>query len=99
MQRLSLTTAGFFETPAVLARNVNPKNAGAFDRNFFEHRFKTVRGDAMQTVAHGDGLRRVPEIEDARSINWETNERTIEGVLWALAIMAPVYVVIAWMFV
>jgi hypothetical protein len=53
----------------------------------------------MQTVAHEDGLRHVSEIEDARSIDWETNERTIEGVLWALAIMAPIYVVIMWILV
>jgi len=50
----------------------------------------------MQTVAHGNGLRRVSEIEDVRSIDGETDERTIEGVLWALAIMVPIYAVIAW---
>jgi len=55
-----------------------------------------ARVDAMQTVAHGNGLRRVSEIEDVRSIDGETDERTIEGVLWALAIMVPIYAVIAW---
>ena len=60
---------------------------------------ETVRVDAMQTVAHGNGLRRVSEIEDVRPVDWETDERTIEGVLWALAIMVPIYAVIAWILV
>jgi hypothetical protein len=29
----------------------------------------------------------------------KTDERTIEGVLWALAIMVPIYAVIAWILV
>ena len=47
----------------------------------------------MQTVAQRDELRGV---EYASLIDRETDSGTIEGVLWSLAIMMPIYAGIAW---
>ena len=49
----------------------------------------------MQTIAHRNESRYVSE-DFARSIDVHEEGGTIQGVLWALAIMAPFYVVVYW---
>ena len=59
--------------------------------------FRTAQGAPMQTAAHEGELRRIQEvIEEAGSLDRDTDGGTIKGVLWALAIMGPIYAVILW---
>ena len=56
-----------------------------------------AQGEAMQTVAHKGEFRRIREvIEEAGSFDRENDGGTIKGILWALAIVVPIYAVILW---
>ena len=49
----------------------------------------------MQTIARRDRSRG-SETEEARSMGVETDGGTIEGILWALVILVPIYTAIIW---
>jgi hypothetical protein len=51
----------------------------------------------MQAIAHENELQRISEIKIVQSIDLEeTDGGIIKGLLWALAIMVPIYVGIYW---
>ena len=47
----------------------------------------------MKTIAQSDEL---PRIEHAGSIGCEADDGAIKGILWSLAIIAPIYGAVIW---
>ena len=50
----------------------------------------------METIAQKDDLDRSPDLQYAGTIVTETDRGPIKGILWGVAIMAPIYAVIVW---